>query len=399
MQLPGQLQWLATVEDLARRYETLGRLGHQGSNMLRTVPACSTVFILGAGFSKCAGLPIQEEFSTLLLSNSFSSQIDLAITANLKEFFKYVFGWRDGARIPSLEDIFTFIDLSAATGHNLGIRYTPKLLRALRRMAIHRVFSVLDSEFFYSAEISQLLSLTISRSGFPGFVVLNWDIVLEKHLRQLIPAVMPDYACEALDWTDPRTAPVATSMLQVCKMHGSSNWVYCENCKALFYDVDEKLSLTTKVGLIKADFRLFNEGFDNRAFDLALGINPSSRSCPLCHFMVSSHIATFSYRKSFRTHAYASVWHAAEQMLAHADRWIFVGYSLPSADYELKHLLKVAQLSLAHKRARKLSIDVVVKGDDARRDYQGFLGLDGFGYFSGGLASYVEHLRRTTITS
>jgi hypothetical protein len=33
-------------------------------------------FILGAGFSKCADLPVQKEFSTLLTSDEFSNPID-----------------------------------------------------------------------------------------------------------------------------------------------------------------------------------------------------------------------------------------------------------------------------------------------------------------------------------
>ncbi len=78
--------------------------------------------------------------------------------------------------------------------------------------------------------------------------------------------------------------------------------------------------------------------------------------------MVSTHIATFSYRKSFRTHAYPSIWYRAERMLSEADRWVLIGYSLPKADYDLKHLLKVAQMRLAHqRRSRKFPIDVVVK--------------------------------------
>jgi hypothetical protein len=61
--------------------------------------------------------------------------------------------------LPALEDIFTCIDLAAGTGHDLGVRkYTPKVLRAIRRMAIYRIFSVLDRRFSYSPEIESLLS-------------------------------------------------------------------------------------------------------------------------------------------------------------------------------------------------------------------------------------------------
>lgn len=384
----------ATVEDLVRRLRTPDRLGRKRRTMTRRQLPSATAFILGAGFSKCAGIPIQAEFSSLLLSDEFSSKLDLAITKNLSTFLKDVFGWRCGRMFPALEDIFTCIDLSAATGHHLGIQYTPKMLRAIRRMAIHRIFSVLDRRIESSSDIEQLLrAYTGEKESLKGFLVLNWDIVLEKHLARLYPAVVPDYACDASDWRNGGIASADVRRVPICKVHGSSNWVYCENCKTLFYDLDEKLSLRTRAGLIKADFRLFDESFRGALFDSCLGIDPQERNCRICKNMVSTHIATFSYRKSFRTHAYPSIWNKAERLLSEADHWVFIGYSLPKADFEIKHLLKVAQLSMAHQRERrKLKIDVVVKGDSAREDYEGFFGRDSFTFYADGLESYVRAL-------
>ena len=52
-------------------------------------------FILGAGFSKCADLPVQAEFSSLLTSSEFSNPIDVVITNAIKDFIKDVFGWKE----------------------------------------------------------------------------------------------------------------------------------------------------------------------------------------------------------------------------------------------------------------------------------------------------------------
>ncbi|HZL96411.1 MAG TPA: hypothetical protein VFB99_22340 [Vicinamibacterales bacterium] len=38
-------------------------------------------------------------------------------------------------------------------------------------------------------------------------------------------------------------------------------------------------------------------------------------------------------------------WDSAEQLLRVASSWTFIGYSLPAADYDLKHLLKRVQLA------------------------------------------------------
>ena len=37
-------------------------------------------------------------------------------------------------------------------------------------------------------------------------------------------------------------------------------------------------------------------------------------------------------------------WSSAERLLRNAEKWVFIGYSLPAADYEFKHLLKRVQL-------------------------------------------------------
>jgi len=364
---------------------------------MREIQSNPVCLVLGAGFSKCAGVPCQSEFSSRLLSPHFGSEIDQAITRTLSGFLKDVFGWKDGDPWPTLEDIFTCIDLSANTGHHLGIKYTPKLLRAIRRMAIYRVFSVLDDEFNYSSDIVELLCHFLSEGQeLAGAIVLNWDIVPEKHLAQLSVSPTVDYCCEATDWRNPeRALPYQVPgrrTVRVCKMHGSSNWVYCENCCALYYDLEHKLSLRSKVGLIKHDFRLFDEKFTGTTFNRHLGIAPQERKCPRCKNMVSSHIATFSYRKSFRTFAFSEIWHRAAEILAAAGHWVFIGYSLPSADFELKHLLKSAQLRFAHIPNSEKSIDVVSRGEAARAPYEALFGKAGLDYFGGGLAAYVAHL-------
>jgi hypothetical protein len=356
-----------------------------------------TAFIVGAGFSKCSGLPVQNEFSALLLSEEFDGDLDKTITDALQEFLRVAFGWQKDRPLPALEDIFTYIDLAAGTGHNLGIRkYTPKVLRAIRRMAIYRIFSVLDRRFSYSSEIETLLRESCPRENpCCAFVVLNWDIVLEKHIRRIFPMVPIDYRCFCFDWYTRKATSIGHG-IPICKMHGSSNWVYCDNCKSLFFDLEQKLPLRTKAGLIKADFRLLDERFSDRKFDDALGIAPEERNCKFCEFPVSSHIATFSYRKSFRTHAYPSVWYHAERLLADSNHWIFIGYSLPEADFELKQLLKSASLRMQHRRTKvKKAIDVIVLKDlGTQEKYARFFGADNIQCFQGGIPDYLAQLHK-----
>jgi NAD-dependent SIR2 family protein deacetylase len=351
------------------------------------------VFILGAGFSKCAGLPIQSEFTNLILSNNFDGPLEKEITKNIETFLYDIFGYNKKS-FPELEDIFTCIDLSASIGHHLSIKYTPKMLRALRRMLIYRIFSIIDYRYKTSIEINKLLNTFLNNNNC-SFVVLNWDIVLEKHILDLGLQCNIDYSFDATDWDDSSNIN-DSEIIPIYKMHGSSNWVYCENCKNLYYSLNYKLPLYKKVGLIKSDFRLFNESFTDREFDAKLNIQTKDRKCRKCSNMISTHIATFSYKKSFINPAYSYIWYEAEKALSEAKKWIFIGYSLPNADYEFKHLLKVAQLNMKHKRMKK-NIDVIFKSNDNTKiRYNNFFGNIDIHYYSNGIDEYLNKCDLTT---
>ena len=71
-----------------------------------------------------------------------------------------------------------------------------------------------------------------------------------------------------------------------------------------------------------------------------------------------------------------------------AQKCLFVGYSLPEADIEIRHLLKSAQL--ARKDVRNLSIEVVLKGDcDAGERYKRFFGTAAGQVFQDGLERWI----------
>lgn len=302
---------------------------------------------------------MQSEFVTELLSNDPDNEINRAITAAVKRFLTFTFGWQPRTTLPTLEDIFTMIDLSAATGHALGSQNFPKRLRALRRMLIHRVFTILDRRFSMSSDITRLLDRIYDEDDKVIFVVLNWDVVLERHLDQLRVSRPFAYAVNERPWSGPtRRRSHSTYIL---KVHGSANWVYCDNCRQVFYDPYSKLALHIKAGLSDDDFKLFDDAWPDGKIERMGG---REQACIDCNLPVGPHIATFSYRKSFRSAALTRSWATAEEKLTAANRWLFIGYSLPQADYEFVHLLKTAELKLARQHLRPIKIDVVVRNDD-----------------------------------
>jgi NAD-dependent SIR2 family protein deacetylase len=351
------------------------------------MPKQRVAVILGAGFSRCADLPLQSEFSAELLRSDRDDEIGQVISTAITRFVEFTFGWRSGDQLPPLEDIFTTIDLSANTGHAVGRSYPPKKLRALRRFLIHRVFTILDRRFHRSRPISDLIRNLRHRDRAAAFIVLNWDIVLEKHLQDGGRRHTIAYHVNEKPWRN-GSGPQEGPEESIIKVHGSANWVYCDNCRQIFYDLDQKLSLRINASLTDDDLRLFDSDWPAGRLEKISNRRPD---CPDCRSAVGPHIATFSYRKSFRTAAFTQSWIAAEAALSEADRWLFVGYSLPQADYEFAHLLKTAELKLARNRSRPKRIDVVVRNDEkAEERYRQMFGTAIAHVEQGGLEGYLD---------
>jgi len=83
-----------------------------------------TTYIVGAGLSHYAGLPLQSEFmEKMLAARDFSAGPSRSLVTEFEHFVQEVFhcgSSGESAVWPSLEDVFTFIDLSANSGHHLG---------------------------------------------------------------------------------------------------------------------------------------------------------------------------------------------------------------------------------------------------------------------------------------
>jgi hypothetical protein len=192
-----------------------------------------------------------------------------------------------------------------------------------------------------------------------------------------------EFRLQDQSWDEARMGPAkiepeqasAFSKALISHVHGSINWLYCENCRRLWICKDINEVLEVVKARLQEEVMLFNN------YSILLqskSVSSNAVKIQLCHACggsVSPLIATFSYKKSFRTQAFASSWLTAEQVLTLARKWVFIGYSLPEADYEFKHLLKTCQLKCSHIKGESKSIDVVLKDDvDSSNRYLAFFG-------------------------
>lgn len=347
---------------------------------------------MGAGFSAHAGLPLTATFTERMLNTVGLSPDGASVlqVSALKKFVHDAFDHSISAHAdfwPRLEDIFTCIDLAANTGHHLGSgqHYSPSELRTLRRALIVRAIGMLRQAYVSGSKRAGQnwkrleLFFSLLNPDASAFLSMNWDTVIEEGIAKTISDVSFDYGCDAIaariEANSVHTRTVKSSrILKVIKPHGSVNWLYCDACRSIFWFPPDKTE------------RIASELFRKRDWDVAAQISGRShkkkifpvRFCPTCQSnALGTRLATFSYRKALEFPMHQKSWFAAEHLLRQADTWIFVGYSLPAADFEFKYLLKHVQLS----NTTKPRIIVITGGGkiaahQAYQEYQRFFGRE-----------------------
>lgn len=182
-----------------------------------------------------------------------------------------------------------------------------------------------------------------------------------KYGTSFIPADFPDSGKKIV-----RTPAATSRFLGVAKIHGSTNWLYCDNCRRVYWFPPSQ-SMKIADQILSAD--------EWKRIAPRPPANAKNQwECSQCDAVtLGTRIATFSYRKALDFPMFQQSWNAAEKFLASAQRWVFIGYSLPAADYEFKYLLKRIELS----RKKPPDIILVTGGDGAttaRRNYRRFFG-------------------------
>ena len=262
-----------------------------------------------------------------------------------------------------------------------------------------------------------------------GFISMNWDNVIERKIQLALGRPLIDYGCDALSVAIP-DVPMADDYqtyakyikalkkpltvvlgkelsdddkkrcVPLIKIHGSINWLYCDNCRRLFWcHPDQAMRIADQLITVDDLSRMERILGAAAAKKLSATALQTLRETPpiLCfcadRVPLGSRIATFSYRKALDFPMFQKSWFMAEELLRNADEWVFIGYSLPPADFEFKYLLKRTQLS----RRSPPTIRVVSGGGKKSasmtyRNYRKFFGRDikNSTFYADGLASFLK---------
>jgi SIR2-like protein len=332
----------------------------------------TTVYFLGAGASAADDLPLTNELN-LAIAHALVNYEDSY--SRLAQYYKTLYGIRrtdmkkaaaawqtfleDRKRqpetpklLPNVVETLSLIDLAIAQDASFGERLTGAALLGVRNEMTRAIaFGVKEAGLRRQPKMARKL---IDRMK-PGDVVIstNWDVLVERAIsyyerkasprRSLRETTIDFGAVDArtVSWRGKDRPLAATGRRKVLKLHGSLNWFYCARCCELYANVDLPWILDPEHPRPLADY-------------CHCGV-------PLRNIMIAP-----SYVKEYGNAHLQSVWRHATMQLREADKWVFIGYSLPSDDYHIRGMLLralSAKIDCA-KRNQSPPIDVVAHGPD-----------------------------------
>ncbi len=341
-----------------------------------------TVYILGAGFSMNSGAPSQagiiKEIYDLNKAN-FTEKQKKIVNSWITVFDKFL---KDSLCISddlkynyTLEDIYTPIDKALAESTSfrdyvysdlISIRdiFNRLIILAIRNSIDRRKADKYPIEHFakHIVDLSRN-RLTDEKNDAVSVITTNWDIILDNKVYKIIQeddkpkgqkfAGVVDYCCyiSSIAENDETVKPGLYAIgkgcynVKILKLHGSLNWLQCPKCHRLY----------TKF------FRSWNGGY--------VFSNMYCRHCErnfgstkIASHKLNTNLITPTFLKNLNNIQNKLIWQNAGIELAEASKVVFMGYSLPHADYEFKQLL-------AKMIRTNAKIEVILTDNDNPKNY------------------------------
>ena len=315
-----------------------------------------TVYILGAGFSMNSGAPSQAELIKEIFKLNESYPKSIRIQQWIEQLDKFLketlFVTEDEKKQYTLEDIFTPIDRSIAENYSFR-QHTQNELTELRdilnRLIILAVRRGIENSKKDNSSIEKFAKhiVTLSKARLKdekedrvSVITTNWDIMLDNCTHNLMAKeVKPkglkfsgvvDYCCyfNPLDKNDDSIKPGLYAIgkgrynVKILKLHGSLNWMQCPRCQRLYV----KYYVRWNGGYV------FDKKYC-RHCESNFGAKEEKAN------LLSANLIMPTFLKNLNNVQNKLIWQNAGIELSEASKVVFLGYSLPQADFEFKQLL------------------------------------------------------------
>lgn len=237
---------------------------------------------------------------------------------------------RDALSIESLdvnlEDIFTSFDKSMQSKeyiHRYSYHDMDDIRSSIMRLFVYYFMRSSKEHKYLDDSYLNFISFIKKNHGAISIITTNWDNVLENYCLKTETKFNLGLQHDYFVFDGNRDSKHnRNSENLLIKIHGSINWFRCMNCNTL--SIKEKDDPSKFL-------------FDDH----------SKEKCERCQSeandntpLLQPEIITPTMLKSINNQLYNNLWGAAKAELMLAVKVIFLGYSLPIADYEFRYLLQ-----------------------------------------------------------
>jgi len=334
------------------------------------------VYFIGAGATKAVSsrAPLNNEILDAIYNDTFEESMEKSKNEIIK-FIDRVFH-RNKTERPLLEDVLSFIDFNIRRKSTTLRLYNYDDLIKIKNDIVGLIGDILKRKL--STLDSDATNEFIRKIGTKDTIIsTNYDIIIDNALLSVLKNV--NYGVRVRKNIFPlitlsdgeRRAgnyimhEVNVGNIKLLKLHGSLNWLFCPRCNEIDVTIGTKGA---------AEYLGQNYKF------VCSNSNCTAEYEPL--------IVTPTKYKIYENRILSDIWDIAKKSLKSADEIIFIGYSLPEADTEIKCLLLNA-LNEAKKKAKITFVDVQGGSDDII-NYKRLFGA--VKHIKDGFIVYVESL-------
>jgi len=259
------------------------------------------------------------------------------------DFLKDNFNYTENCKnFPTIEEIYSFLDFFISQGENLNSKYHINKLKDIWQILTQLIFGVIEldtydkkafeiydkfwQELFNLNHKISIITTNYDSCFFESFeslyiqnCLLDYNIDFANYYDDYSKRINPFYC-----WDKPNENENYSQIINVYKLHGSIDWLYCSNCNKVLY-----------TPFIHAKYNLDNGILKEPEF---FGLSKQVAKCPLDNCKYDVLIVPPTYNKNFKNSILKELYFKALYDLRSAKNIIFIGYSFPDADYNIKAL-------------------------------------------------------------
>jgi len=349
----------------------------------------ATVYFLGAGATKAfrPNAPLNDDLLDLIYNQNYSNtnnEIDKSVT-NVRKFIENIFYKIENhiEKKPYVGDILSFVDYLLKEKTFSLKNYSYQDIELIRNDLVyiiaHYFKKSLDENIKNDAtnENDKMIAYFINDilKSNDTIISTNYDLVIDNALAKITNinyGVTTRRAINIINnsinqsyYDTDMTHIMNQSPKELLKINGSLNWLYCPRCDELDITANHK-------GVIYIDPQ-----------------NKLKCDHSYCTANYEPLLVTPTNFKIYKNRILKEIWDKAKKKISEADEIIFVGYSLPKEDFEIKCMLLEA-INKANAK-KKIKVIDIKKRKDAVKNYEELFGK--VVYHSKGFKNYIEKIK------